>query len=156
MTMEMRKETKLYDEYVKKVGKVTAFVAGCCIDPVVKGLTDAINELSGTVALHEENEGPLLLVVTNENMTNGAAQIFNTHIQDYLAKRFGGDFYIFPSSIHEVITAGVGQLGVDGDEVDFCKSMIQEINRTVVDPNDVLSDHLYYYNSEEKRIKEVR
>ena len=51
------------------------------------------------------------------------------------------DFYILPSSIHEVIILPKSK-GIAKEELD---AMIQDINHTQVDTEEVLSDHAYLY-----------
>ena len=52
---------------------------------------------------------------------------------------FGGDYFILPSSIHEVIV--VPDLGIDDQEHDL-NEMVRKVNHMVVDPEDRLSDRV--------------
>ncbi len=61
----------------------------------------------------------------------------------------GGDFYIIPSSVHEVIL--MPHDGMLPEEA--MKEMIYDINRTQVEPEEMLSDSLHYYDAEKKEIR---
>ena len=88
-----------------------------------------------------------LWVLTNERKLNGATLILN---YECWAKTFsnriggvtGGDFYIIPSSIHELLLLPVR----DDDNIDEIKDMIREINDTQVQQEEILSYSLYRYN----------
>lgn len=73
----------------------------------------------------------------------GAGVLANKNILEEIRAK-EGDFYIIPSSIHECIVIPKDL----GGEVSVVKDMINEVNASVVDPTDVLSDNLYLYDSE--------
>ncbi len=88
-------------------------------------------------------------VLSNQKRTHGAACILYPHVLEQLSGQAGGNLYILPSSIHEVIL-----LEDSGEEEpEFLKKMIFDINRTQVEPEEVLSDSLYYYDRVEKCVK---
>ena len=65
---------------------------------------------------------------------------------DQAAERAGGDFYILPSSIHEVlIVPDNGEMGLKDLE-----AMVKEVNATQVAPADKLTDSVYHYDSQAK------
>lgn len=88
-------------------------------------------------------------ILTNSTKTYGAACILYPGVLEEAAKKMGGDFYIIPSSLHEVILLPYG----GGISVREIKGMVSEINDTQVAPEEVLSNSLYYYST---RAKEVR
>lgn len=73
----------------------------------------------------------------------GSGVLASTVILEELREEIG-DYYIIPSSLHEVITIPKSM----GDQVKGIKEMIREVNTTVVDQQDRLSDNLYSYDSE--------
>lgn len=88
-------------------------------------------------------------VLTNSKRSYGAACILYPGVLEEVAQRMGGSFYILPSSIHETIL-----LPYDGMlSVESIKEMISVVNRTQVDPEEVLSDSLYYYDAEVNDIR---
>ena len=94
------------------------------------------------------DDGPMK-ILTNSKRCHGAACILYPGVMEEIAQRMGGDFYILPSSVHEVIL--MPHDGMFPEEA--MKEMIYDINRTQVDPEEVLSDSLYYYDAEKKEIR---
>lgn len=94
---------------------------------------------------YEERKDESMYVLTNTEKFFGAI----CFLYKEKLKEIGGilkrDFYILPSSIHEVIIVSVDKVG-DREELDF---MINEINKTQVVDEEVLSDHAYFYDYKE-------
>ena len=59
------------------------------------------------------------------------------------------DFYIIPSSIHEVLLFPISDKRVTAEDL---KGMVIQVNRTEIDEYEILSDNIYYYNSENDSI----
>jgi len=83
----------------------------------------------------------MMHVLTTNNGVFGAAGI----VRDDILKRFAethGAFYVIPSSIHDLIL-----LPDDPSyEAEAILGTIAEVNKEQVDPMEVLSDNLYYYD----------
>lgn len=79
-----------------------------------------------------------VFILSNKDMFWGAAAIFYPGIQDRLRGMIG-DFYVIPSSVHELLLLPVT---ADADP-DNLAEMIWSANRSVVDEEEVLSDDLY-------------
>ncbi|SFQ35901.1 hypothetical protein SAMN02910358_01746 [Lachnospiraceae bacterium XBB1006] len=94
----------------------------------------------------EDMEGevsePKLLVLTNQKGILGSNQLLNTAVLNDLAEKFGGKFCILPSSIHETIV-----LKCPKDGFEQLTEMVQSVNESVVEPQDILSDHAYVYST---------
>ena len=71
----------------------------------------------------------------------------HTGVVKKFADKVGQDIYIIPSSIHEVIL--IPAMGWDTKEID---EMIREVNRTQLDPVEILSDHVYVYKRETEEL----
>lgn len=90
-----------------------------------------------------------LHVLTNQRTFFGAAGILDKGIVAAFADRVGHDLFILPSSRHEVLLCP--DLGdVTTEELDW---IVREINSSVVEPCDRLSDHAYYYDREMDKIR---
>lgn len=90
-------------------------------------------------------------ILTNSKRSYGAVCILYPGVLEEVAERMGGDFYILPSSVHEVIL-----LPYDGTFSEkSIKDMISEVNRTQVEPEEVLCDSLYYYNAGRKETRQL-
>lgn len=74
-------------------------------------------------------------VLTNESVTRGAATILYPDVLDVIRENVEGNFYIVPSSIHELLIVPIKD--IDGNEL---KEIIGEVNSAVVDPIDYLGD----------------
>ena len=94
--------------------------------------------------------GPQMYVVTNEEGFHGAAAAFYPDFMDNAAKELGGNFFILPSSVHEMLF-----LPDDGHmNVSELRDMVTSINATEVAPADRLTDSVYHYDAE-ARIFEI-
>ena len=119
-----------------------------------KGMGEVLQEMadSGEGADVEEPEGTFcgiaMKILTNSRKTHGAACILYPGVLDGMAQEMGSDFFILPSSIHEVILLPDTGYG-DNEEL---KGMIREVNSTQVALEEVLSDTLYRYDRADKRV----
>ena len=82
-----------------------------------------------------------MFVLTNELKLNGAAAILDTDLMLEIFEKIG-EFYILPSSIHEVLIVPMSS----NIHVSELKAMVKEVNDTQVSPEDRLSYSIYYYN----------
>ena len=110
----------------------------------IRSMCDIVSEISKTkpelVGEKREERHLKMYVATCNKGFNGASCIFYPGFLKQAAQQLGGDFYILPSSIHEVIFV------VDTDEVDYrrLEEMVQQANETVIEPKDRLSDFVYH------------
>lgn len=88
-----------------------------------------------------------MYVLTNGCQLYGAAGILNKQLLKNFAQE--QDFFILPSSLHECIFVPVSDKSVR-EEFD---SMVSQINADVVDVEERLSNHCYYYDAKENEIK---
>lgn len=110
-------------------------------------MTDVIRELSdGTDEL--EDMGVPMYVLTNKRRTQGAVCILYEGILWECYKCIGEDYYILPSSVHEVIL--IPQSAV-ANEAELA-SMVKDINETQVQNTEVLSNHIYCFSSKSGQI----
>lgn len=93
-------------------------------------------------------EDNYMYVLSNHHRHFGAACILYERVLEDIGNQLNEDFYILPSSIHEVIILPVSCC-LSHDEL---SEMIVEINETQVSEEDMLSDHAYYYNRENNRL----
>lgn len=88
-------------------------------------------------------------VLANEGCRYGAAGMLRKDLMEGFAEQAGGSFYILPSSIHDLIL-----LPDDGSVNAEClKEMVQEVNKSVVTREEWLSEDVYYYDCEERKVK---
>lgn len=98
----------------------------------------------------EENRIPMY-VLSNTHKLYGAACMLYPDILEKFSKKINNDFYILPSSIHEVIL-----LPFSGNSSDAALlEMVTEINRTQVEESEVLADSLYCFSRSDLRIRQL-
>lgn len=88
-------------------------------------------------------------VLTNPSGIDGAAAILSDKAMKDARAMIGEDFLILPSSRHEVLLVPRSS----HMSIKELTDMVREVNRTVVDTKDLLSDHVYRYNSRSGSIK---
>ncbi len=93
----------------------------------------------------QDGEMPLM-VMTNQEKMFGASAMFYPGAMDQMAEKLGGNYFILPSSVHEILA-----MPNDGSQdVQDLEQMVQEINATQVEPRDQLSDRVYHYDARER------
>lgn len=83
-------------------------------------------------------------ILTTNNLVNGAGLIVSDKIADRISREVGGDFYIIPSSIHELLI--LPEDFVNKDMFDMIKETIEFVNEVEVNSSDFLSDNFYHYD----------
>ena len=92
--------------------------------------------------MYQETLTPLT-IVTNEQIVNGASAIFYSGLMDQIGELLEGDYFIFPSSINEMLVCR-DTAGMTSDEL---KCMVMEINNTNVQPEERLTNEVYHYDT---------
>lgn len=81
-------------------------------------------------------------VLTNEGRFFGASLILREDVMEGAWDRLGGDFFVLPSSVHEVLLVPCDS----GFEPQELKGMVSAVNRCgVIRPEEYLSDSVYVY-----------
>lgn len=98
-----------------------------------------------------EGSSPLWVATVDGGM-NGASVIQYPGFLDQAARTLGGDFFVLPSSIHEVL------LYQDDGTIDRkgLEEMVHSVNELEVAPADRLSDYIYHYDSKERVFENAR
>lgn len=84
----------------------------------------------------------IMYVLTNRDRIFGAASILYSEEMKKLTHKYNKNLIILPSSVHEVIL--VPDEGIV--ENSFYKNMVKEVNDTQVEPEEILSYSVYYYD----------
>lgn len=82
-------------------------------------------------------------VVTNQQRIGGASALFYPKVMDKLGEVLGHDYFILPSSIHEMLVLPDNGK-ISADEL---RMMVTEINATQVSPAERLTDDVYYFDT---------
>lgn len=120
--------------------------------PVIKGMTEILKEMMGEEMFAMFGESmqadghEMMYVATTPDKINGAGIIAYPEFMQQAAEQLDGDFYLLPSSRHEVI------LVKDDGGMNFeqLQDMVREVNATEVSAADKLTDNVYHYDSVDK------
>ena len=123
------------------------------IKPVeIKGMSEVMAEMMGIEQAEMMGIFPVapedeqMYVATVPDKVHGAGVLAYQDFMEKAAERAGGDFFILPSSIHEIlIVPDNGKMGLKDLE-----AMVRDVNATQVAPADKLTDSVYHYDSKEK------
>ena len=87
-----------------------------------------------------------LFVCTNEMGAYGAGAVAHPEFMEEASKKLQGNFFVLPSSIHEVL------LLKDDGHTDYhaLQDMVSAINATEVQPKDRLTDNVYHVDAVER------
>ncbi len=117
---------------------------------VIRGMGETLAEMMADDGVDfmtvPDEADEIIFVASVPNKMHGSGILAYQNFMDEAAKRLGGDFYILPSSIHELL------LVKDNGNftVEALSSMVHEVNATQVLPEDLLTDSVYHYDSEDK------
>lgn len=98
-----------------------------------------VEELTG-MPVYEEDD--VLYVLTNCIRSFGAAAMLYKDRLRRIGEYLRENYYILPSSIHEVIIVPESVAPFRG----VLNRMVEEINETQLEEEEILSDHAYYYD----------
>lgn len=121
---------------------------------VLQPITTILEEFFDLSTLIQEESSPVpsnMYVLTNQKGINGASCILYPEILENFSKQIGSDFYILPSSIHEVVLVTALP---DTDTLEL-SSMVSEINQTQVAKEEVLSNQAYLYSKVKEELQQL-
>ena len=131
---------RIYKGRVSNMMEIMGEIISHSADNVDPDVVDAFFEMD---SVYEDNMMPMF-VATNIKKVNGAGVILYDGLLRTFAEKIGGDFYILPSSVHEVIF-----VPANGDmDARYLIQMVKEVNATEVSPDEVLSDNVYMYHAD--------
>ena len=96
-------------------------------------------------SIRESAQMPTFFVVTNQQRIDGAGALFYPEVMDNLGELLGQDYFILPSSIHEMLVLP------DNGEVsaDELRMMVTEVNSTQVAPAERLTNDVYHFDTKD-------
>lgn len=106
-------------------------------------IQDGVPESFADELIRQTQEGSdIMWVLSNESKIDGAVAITSQDALKAAHDRLGEDFYVLPSSRHEVILVPKSIVS----NVEDLKVMVHEVNVTEVQDVDKLSDSVYIFN----------
>lgn len=105
-------------------------------------------EAESNVELMFEEADAKMVILRYENNISGASVILNKPALRDCSNLIGGDYIIIPSSTMEVIAIPAD---IDATEATILE-MVEQVNATTVEAQDVLSNSVYRYNAETEEV----
>lgn len=109
-------------------------------------MSDLIAELTGIQEKYPEER---MYVLTNRIRNYGASVILYPDRLAGISLCLKENFYVVPSSVHEMII--VPESVAPGRRM--LTEMLREVNETQVPDEEILSDHVYYYDRKERKLR---
>lgn len=106
-----------------------------------KGMSEVMMEMTG---MEFPDVDEKMFVLSNVQKVNGASALLDKEIMKVVIDRVGTDFYILPSSLHEVLIVPADA----GMDVSDLEAMVKEVNDTQVSIEDKLSDFVFKYSAD--------
>lgn len=116
----------------------------CVLIGILANLWDVmgyIMQIADGVTDKLSSNGSATYLMSNTEKVNGAAAIIDPNNMDLARSYMQDDFYILPSSVHEVLLVKQNQMSVEELE-----DMVKTVNASAVALQDRLSDHVYKYD----------
>lgn len=130
-------EQTLYEEVLKNMEEYD--------EGSLRTMKDVLLEMIGCDMEMLDSEISIpMYVLTNRSKLYGASQLINKSMLAMAAKTIGSDLIILPSSVHELLILPVAD---NMTEMDHMTSMVREVNDSEVAMNEILSYHVYRYDS---------
>ena len=118
------------------------------------GINEVLKQLHVDIDLSECGEEQLY-VLTNRQKVNGASVILYPQTLSWVAEQLKSDFYILPSSIHEVLVLRTERFEALQSEGMVLHEMIRDINFDQLSAEEVLSDYPYFYNRSKRTLTQI-
>lgn len=133
---------KMWDMDVADLHELAVNNLPSVLPSTFKGMNEVMMEMTG-MEFPEVDEK--MFVLSNVQKVNGASALLDKEIMNAVIERVGTDFYILPSSLHEVLIVPADA----GMDVSDLEAMVQEVNATQVSVEDKLSDHVFKYSADQ-------
>lgn len=104
-------------------------------------------------AKHLENSAAKteMYILTNEKNIHGATSILYQNVIQDFSEKIQSDLYLLPSSVHEFILVPARHSFIKKD----LEEMVQSVNQSHLPEEEFLSDFVYYYSRQERKIERI-
>ena len=120
-------------------------------ESVEQVMAELLGEHGGEIPGSPIDKEATMFVLTNEDKLYGASTILYPDALNMVYEELKQDFYILPSSIHEVIILPKDEQMLNQVKL---QEMVAEVNATVVSASDFLSNKVFEYLGREKEMKQ--
>ena len=146
----IRVKEKMLEEWgVTKKSVIDAALKNSAMEVKITDMIDTLAQMMGITreeALEnfggQPTDAPAQIVVSTDDNMYGAIGILSK--LDYFKEKFG-KFYVLPSSVHEVIVVPDNKAANGTVNEASLTDMVREVNRTTVDPQEVLGFKAYAF-----------
>lgn len=130
-------EDRLIDDAISNTANIT--------HASIKSINEVITSIDDSLEIPYL---PEMIVVTSESKAGGASVILDDNVRQQVSSLYEGkDFFVIPSSTHEVITVPVNNFFTpDSDTLKGIMGMISEVNDTL-DNEEILGYSVSIYNA---------
>lgn len=115
-------------------------------------LKDGMPEEYADELIQMQGEQCPMWVLSNESRVDGAVAIASQETLKAAHEKLGEDFYVLPSSRHEILLVPQSMVS----DVEDLKQMVKEVNATEVSKIDKLSDSVYRFNGRHLSIADAQ
>ena len=112
--------------------------------PKLMNLWGYVEQNIGIGLPYEEDE-VTTYILTNQKEVDGAFYLMSQELVGAIAEMLEDDLYILPSSVNEVLLVRASEVK---DGVDGLKTMVWDVNETIVAEKEILSYSVYHYDKE--------
>lgn len=98
----------------------------------------------------EEDFDSPMYVLSNEDNQYGATVALYPHVLKQVSQQIGSDYYILPSSVHELLILRKKDCDITEKEL---RSMVREINQSIVSPEEILGNEVFEYRADRNKVK---
>lgn len=117
----------------------------------IQDMRTVLAELLGQDAEHilaDSEQSPQILIISNESKINGAVALLSRDTLDQVCEKLNeSEFFVIPSSIHEVLAIANSEVVNPADLRDRCRA----VNATM-EERDRLGDNIYRYSGNTHRL----
>jgi len=117
------------------------------------GMNEMLRQMQMDMDLSEQTK-EIFYILTNRQRTYGASVILYPGVLSEIAEQLNSDFYMIPSSIHEVLIL-TSEAAKQYNEGKNLHEMIKEINDTQLSTEEILSDYPFFYSRSEQKITQI-
>ena len=133
---------KIREEFLEMWGVTADEVMEEAFENAPRIMPPTFRQLSDIICTVQDERGDdELFVISNRYYAGGAAVAFYPGFLDCIGTALNKDLFILPSSVNELIL--VTDSGQDPEKL---LQIVKEVNRTQVEPGDVLTDAVYHYS----------
>lgn len=121
------------------------------LKPSIRSINGILYDYDGI----NRSVGQQILVITDERKMDGASLILSDTVLQKAADIYEGNYYILPSSTHEIITVPVDNIADEtSSTINILSEMVAEVNETMRE-DEILSYNVYHYDIKEHKLEKA-